>query len=401
MYFADLSLEPAFATGIEALNGAVRDLSSSRAAHASIDLEGKVDVGAPARLTGTINPLNRRGETAVAMAFQNVDLTTLATYAGKFMGYQIEKGSLDLDLHYEVHDRQLLAENKVVLRQVALGKKVASADATTLPVPFAVALLRNKEGEIDLSLPVHGNLDDPGFSVVPGIMGVLKDWVADVVASPFKVFGAVFDSAGAEPAIRFPYGSAALDSTEVRKLDAIRQGLIDRPGLKLEIEPTGFRQSDSLALVDSRLAERLRRGSAAARSKVPEPAMVAAAALRFPAGFTAMEYAQLLAGAYAAEFGRLPALEKTREKPVNSESEDAALVTAESRRITAMESRLRSTIQIDPGEISGVAAARARKVREYLLRDGTLAAERVTIGDGKGSQRPDSAGVWVGLTLTD
>lgn len=399
MYFADLSLEPTFATGIEALNGTVRDITSSRAAHAVVELAGQVDEGAPARFSGTINPLNGRGVTDLAVTFQNLELTSFTPYAGKFMGYRIQKGAMDLDLRYRVRDRQLSAENRLVMRQLALGEKVASADATTLPVKLAVALLKNRDGAIDLNLPIHGSLDDPAFSVLPVFGNALRDRVADVVASPFKLFGAPFDSGGAEAVIRFPYGSTALDAGAFQKLDAIRKGLADRPGLKLEIEPTGFREGDSLALTDLHMAERLRDGGSAARLKVPEPAMVAAAALRAPAGFTAMEYAQLLASAYASEFGKLPALEKTGGTP--AESEDAARVAAASKRLAAMEDRLRSTIRVGPDELSGVAVARARKVRDYLLRDATLTVERVLIVSDKGSRRPDSAGVCVGLTLTD
>ncbi|HET9252495.1 MAG TPA: DUF748 domain-containing protein, partial [Candidatus Eisenbacteria bacterium] len=43
MYFADLSLTPNFGTGIVGMNGTIRELSSAQAAHAAIDLTGKVD----------------------------------------------------------------------------------------------------------------------------------------------------------------------------------------------------------------------------------------------------------------------------------------------------------------------------------------------------------------------
>jgi hypothetical protein len=404
MYFADLSLTPNFATGIEGLNGTIRELSSAQAAHAAIDLAGKVDEYAPVTFAGTLNPLNSRGVTDVAAKFENIELTTFTPYSGKFMGYRIEKGKLDLDLHYFIEDRMLRAENKILMRQLTLGEKVPSPDATSLPVKFAIALLKDKNGNIDLNLPIHGDLDDPKFSVFPIIMKVLVQLVVKAVTSPFKLFGAIFGGEDEEvaPAIRFPYGSAALDTTETKKLDAIRQGMADRPGLKLEIEQAGQRERDSLAVADLRFKRRLiEAGTAPGRGKPPEPPMIAAAALRSTAGLTPTEYAQALCNAYVAQFGKIPPLEKLEGKRAKDPTADPAVLAAEDRRLAAMEERVRSTIIVSPDEVSGIAVERARRIQGYLLSDTTLVAERVFIVASKDSYRPDSAGVRVGLTLTD
>lgn len=403
MYFADLSLTPNFATGIEELNGTVSELSSAQAAHAAIDLQGKVDEYAPVTFAGTINPLNTRGITDVSTKFENIELTTFSPYSGKFMGYQIEKGKLDLDLHYFIEDRKLKAENRILMRQLTLGEKVSSPDATSLPVKFAIALLKDKDGNIDLNLPVHGDLDDPKFSVFPIIMKVLVQLVVKAVTSPFKLFGAIFggDDEEVAPAIRFPYGSAALDTTEIPKLDAIHKGLADRPALKLEIEQAGQRERDSLAVVDLRFIQRLREAAGANRGKVPEPSMVAAAALRAPAGYNAMDYAQDLSSTYVAQFRKVPPLEKPQGKAPKGAGADSALLNAEARRLASMEERVRSTLRVSSDEVSGIAVERARSIQGYLLRDTTVVADRIFIVANKDSYRPDSAGVRVGLTLTD
>ena len=43
----------------------------------------------------------------------------------------------------------------------------------SLPVKLAVALLRDRNGVIDLNVPVNGTLDDPHFKVWPIIWKVL------------------------------------------------------------------------------------------------------------------------------------------------------------------------------------------------------------------------------------
>jgi hypothetical protein len=86
-------------------------------------------------------------------------------YAQKYAGYGITRGKLSFKVKYLIEDRKLTADNTLLLDQLTFGEKVESPDATKLPVLFAVSLLKNAKGEIDLDLPVSGSLDDPQFSV--------------------------------------------------------------------------------------------------------------------------------------------------------------------------------------------------------------------------------------------
>jgi hypothetical protein len=401
MYYADLSLNPNFATGIQKLNGTIRELSSARSAHATIDLTGQVDEFSPAKIAGTINPLNSRGLTDVGVSFQNIELTTFTPYSGKFMGYRIRKGKLDLDLHYAVQDRKIKGENKILVRQLSLGEKVDSKDATSLPVKFAIALLKDKNGDIDLDLPVHGDLDDPKFSVMKIVLKVLVQTLVKAVTSPFKLFGAIFggDDEEVAPAIAFPYGSAVLDSLEIKKLDAIMKGLADRPDLRLEIEPAGQRSRDSLAVLGRRFDQLVRSTSADPRAKTPDAATIAAASP--PAGIEAADYTLRLTRAYADRFGKPPQMEKPKHKSKKGEPPDSATVAAEEARLVQMEDRIRASLEITSDEISQLAFERARRVQGYLLRDSTIVPERVYIVGNKNSYPPDSLGVRVGMTLTE
>ena len=402
MYYADLSLTPNFATGIQSLNGTIEELSSAQTAHATIDLNGQVDEFSPVKIAGTINPLNSRGLTDVGVTFKNIELTTFTPYSGKFMGYRISKGKLDLDLHYAVQDRQLKGENKILIRQLTLGEKVESKDATSLPVKFAIALLKDKNGDIDLDLPVHGDLDDPKFSVMKIVMKVLVQLVVKAVTSPFKLFGAIFggDDTEVAPAIAFPYGSTVLDTLEIRKLDAILKGMADRPNIRLEIEQSGMRSRDSLAVLDQRYAALIASVPMDSRSS-PDPATVAAAATLAPAGMGATDYAARLTRAYTTRFGKPAPVEKPKHKVPKGAPPDSGVVASEVVRLGGMQERLRGSISISPDEISQLAVERARRVQGYLLRDSTIVADRVYIVGAKGSYAPDSLGVRVGLTLTE
>jgi len=193
----------------------------------------------------------------VSLDFKHIELTSFTPYAGKFAGYRIRKGKLNLDLRYEVEGKKLKGENKVFLEQFTLGERVDSPDATRLPVRLAIALLKDRNGNIDLDIPVKGNLDDPKFSIGRVILRVFMNLIAKAVMSPFKLLGALAGGGGSETfeAVEFEPGSAALGPDAIAGLGQLSKALADRPALHLEIEQLPDAARDSSALAQKRFEE--------------------------------------------------------------------------------------------------------------------------------------------------
>jgi hypothetical protein len=106
------------------------------------------------------------------LSFRNIELSTFNPYSGKFAGYNISKGKLTTELHYKVDGRKLDAQHHIIVDQLEFGDKTDSKEAVSLPVKLAVALLKDRDGVIDLNLPVTGSLDDPKFRLGPIIWKV-------------------------------------------------------------------------------------------------------------------------------------------------------------------------------------------------------------------------------------
>ena len=102
--FADYSIQPSFATGIQSLKGTIDGLSSKPNSRAKIKLEGSVDQYAPVSITGEANLLSSTMYTDIAMDFRNIELTTFNPYSGKYAGYDISKGKLSTRLDYKVRE---------------------------------------------------------------------------------------------------------------------------------------------------------------------------------------------------------------------------------------------------------------------------------------------------------
>ena len=255
--YADLWIQPHFAIGIQMLNGYVRGLSSNPRAKAKVNLEGRVDRYAPITISGETNPLIATAYTDIKMSFKGVELSSVTPYSGRFAGYKIEKGKLSADINYKIDNRKLSANHKFVINQLELGEKVDSPDAVKLPLKIAIALLKDRNGVIDLDLPVTGSLDDPQFKLGPIIWKAVLNLLTKIATAPFALLGHLFGGGEQMNYIDFPPGSAVLAPSEHDKLVALVKALKDKEKLELDVPITYAPDLDTPALATAHLNTRL------------------------------------------------------------------------------------------------------------------------------------------------
>ena len=276
--FADFSLTPRFVTTIEALAGTITGLGSKPGARAKVDLKGQVDAYAPATVSGTLNPFRGAEDTDLTLTFRNVELSSLTPYSGKFAGYAIDRGKLDLDLRYVVKDGKLDGNNKVVLDQLTLGRAVDSPDKVSLPLKLAIALLKDSRGVIDLDIPVYGDLNDPQFRLGGVIWKAVLGLLTKIVTAPFALIGAMFGGGPDDDSlsrIAFEFGAVTLREGEAAKFDKLIDALLARPQLTLSIRGVADPVSDGRALAEAALRAEIASRWAAQRQpdagEIPPP----------------------------------------------------------------------------------------------------------------------------------
>ncbi|MDO7910048.1 DUF748 domain-containing protein [Pseudomonas sp. 22-AL-CL-001] len=372
--FADFTLTPFFATAVQQLHGTIGTIDNRRAEPARIDIEGKVDRYAPVAINGKLNPFDPMASLDIAAGFRRVELTTLTPYAGKFAGYRIRKGRLNLDLHYVITQGRLVAENEVVVEQLQLGERVDSPDALDLPIRLAVALLKDSKGTISLSLPVSGDLRNPQFQVMPIVWQTLRNLALRAVQSPFRFIGGLVAGGDAEDlsTVSFVPGSSELDASARASLDTLAAALAKRPKLRLEIEGTSAQASDGPLIAQQRLEREYqttwykvlqRRGD-----KVPADASLLQVKDE--------DKPALLEGIYRTRLKQQP--------PAEWERLDAAQRTARLR------DALLDTWAKSPTLLRLLGQERASSIKDYLVSHGKLADERVYFIDTTlGTARPD------------
>jgi hypothetical protein len=247
--FEDRALPLPFRAQIAELNGQLSTIATSSTAPSEVSLEGRVDDYGQVVVSGHVTPLDPRQNTRIAINFENVEIPKFSAYTIRFAGREIASGKLDLELGYAVNESQLQGENNIVLRDFALGDEVAHPDSKSLPLNLAVALLKDASGNIDVDLPISGDIDDPEFSFGSVIGTAMGNLITNVATAPFKFLGRLLGVKGDElEALRFAPGRADLSPPQQEIAAKLAEALVARPQLALEIPGAWHVASDGLAL---------------------------------------------------------------------------------------------------------------------------------------------------------
>lgn len=242
--FSDASLFMPFATTISKLNGKLTDIDKKRPS--SGEFQGVVGKNGFAQITAKLFPFELKQNTDIKLDFKNIDLVNVTPYSGQFVGYKIKKGKLNLNLNYSVTDSKLNGSNFINFDSLTLGEKVESKDAVNLPLSLAISILSDQNNQINIDLPVEGNLDDPDFKYGGVIWAAVKKLFADITLAPFRFLGNALGLGNKDlSSIDFLAGSSELISSEAPKIADFIKLTGSKPKMKLSITPTYSKLDES------------------------------------------------------------------------------------------------------------------------------------------------------------
>lgn len=356
---ADHFIKPGYAATLGDLGGRVAGLSSEEGTVATIDLRGSLANHSPLQVSGTINPLAAATFADVKASFRDIDLPAFTPYSGAYAGYTIASGSLTMEVAYKVVDRKLTASNRFLVNQFEFGDKVESRQATKLPVRLAVSLLKDKDGVIDLDLPIEGSLDDPKFRISKVVWHVLGNLIAKAATAPFALLGKMFGGKGDElSTLDFPDGLATLDEAAKKKLDALAKALAERPALK--VQATGrFSGADLEGLRKARVERKIK------AQKLPDLVKAGTA----PASVDDV----------VVEAGEREAYLRKAYKKEKFPKPRTALGFAKDLPADEMEKLLFANEAVGDDDLRQLALARANAVKDYLVGPAAADAARVFV----------------------
>ena len=375
--FSDHFVRPNYSAALTELNGQLGAFSSASRDPATLELRGRAAGTALLEISGQLNPTVKPLALDIKARATDLELAPLSPYAGKYAGYAIERGKLSMDVAYKIDaDGKLEARNQVILNQLTFGDKIESKDATKLPVLLAVALLKDRNGVIDINLPVSGSVNDPKFSVGGIIVKVIINLLVKALTAPF----ALLSGGGSDDlsVVEFQPGTALITDGGSSAIDKVAKALTERPALKMTVtgacDPVGERDAFQHAAIETRLLAEARRENL--RAGVPAAAASGASA---PQALSSDEHTRLLQQLYKNT--DIP------NKPRN------AVGFAKDIPPDQMEALLKTRTPVSDDAMRELALQRGLAVRDALIAKG-LPSERLFLAAPKLRVAADDTGAW-------
>jgi hypothetical protein len=201
--YVDESTLPVTNIGLQNLNFTIDELNTSNITSASpFSLFAKTIEHSTIELKGKIKPfadklsLNAKGE------LKGYDLRSVSALTKKSVGHVIKSGQVDADLELKITDDILDSNISLSLFQFEI-KPVAKADADKLdklfgmPLNQTLTLLRDRNDNIHLKIPITGNINKPNFDPMDAIIKATSKAATVTLITFYTPYGLVYAGSNA------------------------------------------------------------------------------------------------------------------------------------------------------------------------------------------------------------
>lgn len=224
-----------FKTNIEELNGFISSINTREHIISDLKLEGDINKYAKVNIDAKVNLNDVKILSDIDLKIQNLAINDFTPYSRQFIAQDIDDGKLDVDLKYNISKSNLDAKNNIIIKEIVLGKTHEIDGVDTLPLAIAIALLEDSNKEIEINLPVTGNLNNPEFSVAPIIWKAFTNLILKAITAPFSLLGSIFDFNDDEiNKVVFNLNETKISPIQKEPLDKLVKILTNRPNMALE-----------------------------------------------------------------------------------------------------------------------------------------------------------------------
>jgi hypothetical protein len=209
--------------------------------------------------------VNQSGELLGDLSFQRSDLSNYAMnfdvqnfyvsafdpYSKHYTAHPMWEGALNLTSKTSVINDYITSDNRLLIVQPQVGKKLDINAEYNIPLRFAFGLLKDVEGNIDLKFPIEGDLNDPEYKLGKVVIKVLLNLLSKAVASPYNLLARALDADEEDlKAIRFEHDQDSLDRAQFKSMDLLVRVLENKEDLvaSLEYAMDEKKEKDEIAL---------------------------------------------------------------------------------------------------------------------------------------------------------
>jgi hypothetical protein len=203
--FRDLDVKPPMTFQVDSLELQVSDLDTNPSkGHADITLEAGIGKYSSFHVDGSVNAPWSEPDVNLKVKLQTLDLPPLTPYTDRYVGYILKSGHLNTDLDITISEGKLNVQTEVVVNRIEMNPvkeedEQQANERLGIPVQTALSLLKDKNDDIKLTLPIEGDLNDPEFKISDVVLKVTGNALKKGVSAFYGPLGATILTGGLLP----------------------------------------------------------------------------------------------------------------------------------------------------------------------------------------------------------
>lgn len=189
---------------------------------------------------GTLNAklgLNPSDFTNLNLDFsiENFLLSDINVYSSYYTGHNILEGDFYYYSKSIITNGDIQSENQLLIKNVSVSNE--DGGLYSLPLKFALFILKDKNGDVNLDIPVRGDMNDPSVSVGKIVWNTFKNLIIKTAASPVNFLAGLIDGDPKDLSdLEFEFTDSIPSEKHYRKLDKLLQVETKKEGLAIELK---------------------------------------------------------------------------------------------------------------------------------------------------------------------
>lgn len=169
------------------------------------------------------------------LTIENFLLSDINIYANYYTGHNIVLGDFYYYSKSNITNGEIISENQLLVKNVSVEN--SKSGIATLPLKFALFLLKDKNGDVNLNIPVRGNTNDPEVDIGKLIWTTLKNKITGAASDPIGSLATLVDVNPADyKELVFEYTDSIPTEVHYEKLDKLLDMETQKEGLKVKLE---------------------------------------------------------------------------------------------------------------------------------------------------------------------
>ncbi len=168
---------------------------------------------------------------------RGTELSFFSPYTADYVDYPIAEGELLYTCDTKIRNGIIESQNVIRFNQFNFGNQYDGEPFYNLPVKLAVSLLKDLDGNIELDVPIEGDLKDPEYKLSKVIWNTVKNILLKAVTAPFRLLAKTFGMKEEElNKINFGHLQMRLDKGNEKQLNDLAKILGNKEDLNLEFK---------------------------------------------------------------------------------------------------------------------------------------------------------------------